>query len=404
MPKLYILLFNKMVLLADEVNKIVWICPHKCGLNTITTYLMRLYGHDVTPCYYVENLKVMGYSSYKAHYKTDTYLKILLIRNPYERFVSGFLQDLEQYAFFRDIDLSFAEFCGFLHSIYKKENVNYYFRQAVNNPSSEIRPDKVILGEKCFLTGVRNSKIDSPNLLKTHLKPMSVDIAQELDFFKEKFDMVVTTRELDKLLLELQGRYPQMPSVEPVNQKNYGSEYQESVVSLRLKEIAAFGMEEGGRRYPRPRNFYNDEIKRIVADMYSQDFSLICRLKPGFDFESVFSVTEKVVAEGTGSEEGTVKKEEVEAEDHTRTEEDGHGNTEGYGQGNSQERCQEVCQEEDEEDEKVEDDVKERPVVVKRKSDIVREQILANRRRYVGTEHKIISRWSGRRYFVKFLL
>jgi len=242
---------KEMVLLTDEVNKIVWICPHKCGLNTITTYLMRLYGHeDAGPSYYVSELRAMGFCNYEEKYKSTSYMKILLIRNPYERFVSGFLQDLERDNFLPE-SMTFAQFCDFLFDIYDKENVPNF-------------------------TDFRRSNSEDPNLLRSHLKPLNVDIRKELLFFEEKFDMIVNTRDLDKVLLSLHSLYPRFPYVKPANQKYYGSK--DSVVDFTLREIKAKGKSPGG--YPHYQFFYNDTVKAMVECMYRYDFSLIRRLMP----------------------------------------------------------------------------------------------------------------------------
>lgn len=262
------------MLLADEINKICWICPHKCGINTLTTLIMRIYGFHVELGYYVNKLIELGYCDFKEEYKS--YHKILVIRNPYERFISGFLEDLLNVNFYKTMDVTFYNYCRFLKDIYDKPEVDYYISNGI----------------KTQINGLTTKqKCNFKNKLLGHISTLKKEVYNDMFFFDFKIDKIIETKNLTKYLNEIKESYNINVDVNFVgNKKDYLEKVNYSMLNISINEIIR------GIKYPSFQYFYNEEIKEIVRLLYDEDFQLFNDLNYEHEFDH-FEIPESLTLE-----------------------------------------------------------------------------------------------------------
>lgn len=257
-----------MGLLVDNINKIAYILPHKCGQYTISTFIMKIYGFNLKSNYYVSELKKLGLTTFKKEYK-DHY-KILVLRNPFERFISGFLQDALMYQcdIYKNIDLTFYEYCLYLKEIYDKENIDYYIK---NNNKIQFNNNYHITSKKMY-----------KNKLNGHIAPMYNEINDLLVLFEYDFDKVIFVDELNETLNDIKLKFNINIEFEAGNKKIYNNNITHNIINTPIYEIAY------NLPCPMPKKFYNKEIYDIVKLIYEDDFNLIKKFniddKLNFDY------------------------------------------------------------------------------------------------------------------------
>ena len=250
-----------MTILVDNINKIVYVLPHKCGQYTISTFLMRIYNNsnNYDADYYTHELEKMGMTKFKKEY--IKYHKILVLRNPYERFISGFLQDCTKKCNleYKNINLTFYEYCLYLKKIYNKKCVNYY-----------IKDNKNILFSNNF--NITYDKLYE-NKLKHHIKPMYNEIDNLLKLFNYKFDKVIIVDELTETLNNIKVKFNIKIDFEIGNKKKYNESDNIDIINTKVCDIA------NGAPYPQIQKFYNKEIYDIVKQLYKDDFNMFKQFK-----------------------------------------------------------------------------------------------------------------------------
>jgi hypothetical protein len=109
-----------MRIYIDYTNKICFIVAPKCGNTTIASYLNLNLHVEYTE---EEIIRIL---------QNDEYKKIIIIRNIYDRFLSGFYEDLNNNNCYNNIDITFLNYCLFLkycfdNKLKEVNNLNVYF-------------------------------------------------------------------------------------------------------------------------------------------------------------------------------------------------------------------------------------------------------------------------------------
>jgi hypothetical protein len=235
---------------------------------------MRIYGFKFETGYYLNELIELGYCDLKEEYKS--YHKILVIRNPYERFISGFLEELLNHDFYKTMDITFYNYCHFLKDIYDKPEVDYYISNGIKT-----QIDGLITKQQC----------DFKNKLFGHLSTIREELYEELSFFDFKIDKIIETKNLTKYLNEIKKIYNITVDVNFVgNKKGYVGDVKYSMLNININEITR------GFKYPNFQYFYNEEIKEIVTLLYDEDFQLFKDLNYEHTFHH-FEIPESVTPE-----------------------------------------------------------------------------------------------------------
>lgn len=241
-----------MGVMVDEINKIVYVLPHKCGQFTISTFLMNIYGKNVDSGYHVNTLRDMGYTDLKIEHKN--YYKVLILRDPYQRFISGFLQDccenLKHY--YKNIDISFLKYCRFLLAIHQIPNVNYYLKN----------------GKKYYIDHYFTTDTPLKTKLRWHQSTMIKELKTYIEFYEYKFDKVTIIDELDELIDDIKKKFNINVKTVIGNKKNYQND-NINIIDKSVSDIA------NGDPYPSYDKFYNFEIQNIVEKIYVEDFELL---------------------------------------------------------------------------------------------------------------------------------
>jgi len=253
-----------MGIMVDKINKIIYVLPHKAGQFTISTFLMNIYGRHNDPNYnaesnyYSEKLEKMGYTEWKDEY--SEYYKVLILRDPYKRFISGFLQDCCEgfNIHYKNIHITFLEYCKHLQNIHTNYGVNYYIK---NN-------------EKIYIEHYFTEKKQGNNQTKTKLIGHQRTIWAELWWFIMKynfsFDKVIMVDDLDQSISDIKKQFNINVDLVTGNKKKYTNN-DIDIINTTLADIA------NGASYPTYEKFYNTEIQEIVKKIYQEDFKLIKR-------------------------------------------------------------------------------------------------------------------------------
>lgn len=135
-----------MLIFIDEKKKYIFICPPKCGNTSISYYLNIDLHHK--------------YDNIIDKLNNNNYQKIIIIRNIYERFISGFNEDLNNNDCYYNIDINFDKYLDFLKfcfdnkikncnnlNVYNKElNIEIYWGQCSNKKLNITDNSGTILG------------------------------------------------------------------------------------------------------------------------------------------------------------------------------------------------------------------------------------------------------------------
>ena len=215
-----------MSLLVDDINKIIYLTPHKCGHFTISTFIKRSQKNICDIGYYSETYTKTFLNEYIYYYK------VLILRDPYKRFISGFLQDClyNHNEYYKTIKKTFKEYCKFL--------------------------------------------LDNKNELTTHLVTQYSEINDIVELFECKFDKIINTEQIDDMLIEINNKYNLGVKIEKGNEKKYDNcKSNVDIINEMISNIA------NGAQFPSYEYFYDEEIKNIIKNIYEKDFELLKKFK-----------------------------------------------------------------------------------------------------------------------------
>lgn len=243
-----------MPVIADKINKILYITSHKCGICTISTFVMNTYfDNTYKEKYYMDELRELNLVGYNDEYKD--YYKILILRDPYKRFISGFLQDISTYGVYKNqtIELSFYDFCKYIESIYQTPNIDYLIENdtikylSTNITSKKASYKKTLLNHH-FETQYSQLYWDLKHINNVDLAIMLEDLTDTLNFVKKKYNLST--------------------NILFANAKKYTASTLD-VINTPINDLKHV------REYPYYTQFYNTEIKNICEKIYDEDFTLI---------------------------------------------------------------------------------------------------------------------------------
>jgi len=233
-----------MTIYIDHDNKICYILSPKCGTQSI-----------------VKSLNLTMKKEYDYHEVFDTlknvnYKKIIIIRDIFSRFLSGFYEDLHNNECYLDINISFIDYVKFLKYCYDNKipsvnNLNVYFKE-----------DKKIWWGQCsnVILPITDEKGNlSGHLIhqKTHLLPY-INII-DID---DKNIEIIDIKELHKYIKVCENK----KIYETVNESTFNTPLNS------IKNDYAAG-------YPKIENMLNYEIKEIILEIYKDDLEYIDEIK-----------------------------------------------------------------------------------------------------------------------------
>lgn len=249
-----------MPLIIDTINKILFITSHKCGISTISSFVLNNYtNNNYLYGYGYNKIKELGYTEYKEEY--NNYYKILVLRNPYERFISSILEDTNTLYKDVSIDLTFRDFCKYLEKIYDTPHVDYIIDK--NN-------DKIKL--PFYLTNLTNSTNSieiTKNLLTHHLEGQIKQTYYDILKVGEKFDKIIMLDQLQDTLEFIKDKYKLSTNIFHVNTKCKSPDVNLDIINTNINDFKNISC------FPTYDKFYNDEIKNICEKIYSDDFILL---------------------------------------------------------------------------------------------------------------------------------
>lgn len=165
-----------MLIFIDNLNKYIFIASPKCGNTSMSHYL----NVDLHIKYYNIEDKL----------NDNNYLKIIVVRDIYERFISGFNEDLNNNDCYEDLNINFDQYldflkfcndnkiknCNNLNSYFKDLNVEIWWGQCSNKKLNITDSNGLILGhissQKYNLENIIN-KIKDNNVKIIDIKDLS---------------------------------------------------------------------------------------------------------------------------------------------------------------------------------------------------------------------------------------
>jgi hypothetical protein len=240
---------------VDESNKRCFILAPKCGNQTISHYLKLDLHIKYTPEYINEILT------------SDTYLKLIIIRkNIYARFLSGFYEDLFNNTCYSNVNMTFSEYLlflkyGFDNKIKKLDNLNCY------DASLDV---PIWFGNCSKLTlPITNEK----GIFQSHISSQKYSISKLISSIKGKNAKLI---ELDKL-----SNYLDTDVIKNKTQNKTQNQYTGNVNTF-TRNISLKDMKQN--RWVITHNVLNDDEKSIIHHMYKEDIEFINNIEHKFEY------------------------------------------------------------------------------------------------------------------------
>jgi hypothetical protein len=243
-----------MIVYIDYKKKRIFITSPKCGNNTIAAYLKC----DLHMKYNDDEMN--------DAFKNKEFEKILIIRNPYERFLSGFYEDLLNNTCYNDINITFKEYLRFLNychnnKIQNVNNLNIFYKEI---------EQKVWWGE---CSGLKLPITDDNGCISGHIRNQSHYIKKYLDLFTIGEIRVIDIYELSNILQETEIK----------NKKTYSKNAIEN--GTKLCDLKLRNFKQNPNYRTNYKLLYDEEIIDIIKNIYKDDFAFINNLnKNGYNF------------------------------------------------------------------------------------------------------------------------
>jgi hypothetical protein len=240
-----------MIIYIDKKNKKCFISAPKCGNHTISNYLK-------VPLHVKYSIEEIN------NCLTDNnYQKIIIVRNVYDRFISGFYEDLKNNKCYNNINISFYEYCKFLKYIFDNKiqnvtNLNVYFSNI----------DANINWGNCSNKSLPIT--NSTGSISGHLRSLKESINKWEKKIQGDNVKVIYIEELSKYL----GFYEKFNCKSSSSENNY--DYNTPLSTLHETIIKS-------NVYPLKNNMFNEEIKQIIMHIYKSDIDYIYYLNSKYN-------------------------------------------------------------------------------------------------------------------------
>lgn len=257
--------FWSVVLLSKRYRLLY--CPiGKVANTSIRKWLMNLegikQGYDESKDNVYNSslaLKLSLEKTYTLKVLADNYYSFAFVRNPFSRLVSSYLNKfIDQ----KPIPLAAAERMNKIVNS-RKFNKSQMYIQKLFKGSKRLK-EPITFRE--FVKYLSETNIDE---MDNHWAPQYLFLQTWQFDFIGKFEKL--EKDFDTLLLNLnqrEGIEPIKDILEISNKSDYKSSTNECFADIPGERIRAFNS------YPSYRFFYDQEIERIVANIYSEDFKL----------------------------------------------------------------------------------------------------------------------------------
>ena len=240
-----------MIFYIDYEKKCCYIVSPKCGNTTISKYL---------------NLNIhIKYSNEEIYniLKNNDFLKIIVVRDVLERFLSGFYEDLNNNSCYLNIDISFYKYCIFLkychdNKIKNVNNLNLYFKKY----------DVPIWWGNCSNKFLNIT--DENGNISGHLVSQKLSINNLVSLIKGNNVKVINTEDLFLYL-------PQNKEITIQNKKKYSNE-----LNINYK-VKLSDLKKNINFRVSTKQLYNIKIIKIINSIYKEDIDYIEYLKNTFN-------------------------------------------------------------------------------------------------------------------------
>jgi hypothetical protein len=242
----------------DENTKTLFICPPKCGNTTLSNFLNIPLNQNYENTYLYD---ILTNSNYK---------KVLVLRNPFERFLSGFYEDLNNNSCYENIHISFANYCEFLNYCHDNKltnvnNLNVFFKNE-NEP--------IWWGNCSNLTLPITDEYGS---ISGHIGSMCLYV-ENITFNADKLE-IIDIKDLSTFL--------QISKNEIKNTKNYGVENEYNVTPHML--LSKLKHLKTTKNYCAQAKFlYTPRIYEIIKNIYKIDFDFIEELNKKYNLNYTY--------------------------------------------------------------------------------------------------------------------
>jgi hypothetical protein len=240
-----------MIVFIDYTKKEVFIVPPKCGNQTIAKYLNLPLHKEYS---FEEIFSVLSDNSYK---------KIILFRDIFDRFLSGFYEDLNNNSCYSNIDINFLEFCEFLNFCIDNNLTN------INNLSCfDKKLDTEIWWGECSKRKI--NIINENGEIAGHISSQSSQI-------KELINVIENNNSNNVYLLDIKDLNKYLGINLIINNKPYNT----NIDGFDFKTPLSVIKEQN--EFPLKKYMFNERIQDIIQKLYNSDFIYIDNLKKKYN-------------------------------------------------------------------------------------------------------------------------
>lgn len=239
----------------DEPNKRCFILAPKCGNQTISQYLNL-------------DLHIKYTSEYINEILTnDSYLKLIIIRkNIYARFLSGFYEDLFNNTCYSNVNMTFNKYLLFL---------KYCFDNKIQNLNNLNCYDANLDIPICFgnCSNVALPITNATGIFQSHISSQKYNISTLIYSIQGTNVKLVELGNLTNYL----GSDIIINKLQNKTKQEYPCEFNTFTRNVALKDMKQ-------NRWIIPDNILNDDEKSIIYHMYQEDIEFINKLEDKFEY------------------------------------------------------------------------------------------------------------------------